>query len=147
MNRQSGQWLWLLLPVLLGCYLFLGSHAGMAHALLVRSTPAAGAELAAAPPAIDLWFSEPLEGRFSTVYLVDTAGVEIGKGDATVDAADPTHMTLVPPPLAPGIYTVVWRTLSSADGHEWVGSFPLTLLNPDGSPLWPSCQRGYVAGR
>ncbi len=35
--------------------------------------------------------------------------------------------------LAPGIYTVVWRTLSGADGHEWVGSFPITLLNPDGT--------------
>jgi copper transport protein len=104
-----------------------------AHALLVRSTPQAGAELAIAPTMIDLWFSEPLESNFSNVYLVDAAGNEFGRNDSTVDEADRFHMILPISELPPGIYTVVWRTLSQADGHEWVGSFPLTLLNPDGT--------------
>ena len=110
------------------------THASVAaHALLVRSLPAANAALAAPPPTIELWFSEELEPQFSQAYLVDTAGTEIGRGSATVDPADPKHLTLPLPALGPGIYTVVYRTLSRADGHEWLGSFPLTILRPDGS--------------
>ena len=114
------------------------THARVnAHALLVRSLPAANAELAAPPTTIELWFSEELEAQFSQAYLVDTAGTEIGRGSATVDPADPKHMSLPLPALAPGIYTVVYRTLSRADGHEWIGSFPLTILQPDGSRPTP----------
>jgi putative copper export protein/methionine-rich copper-binding protein CopC len=115
------------------CSMLLWISTVHAHALLVRSTPAAGAELAIAPPTIDLWFSEPLEARFSRVYLVDGAGNEIGRDTAFVNPDDPFHMTLPLTGLSPGIYTVVWETLSQADGHRWVGFFPLTLLNPDGS--------------
>jgi putative copper export protein/methionine-rich copper-binding protein CopC len=119
--------------LLLSVLLSIDSTSVYAHALLVRSTPDAGAELAIAPPAVELWFSEPLEARFSRVYLVDSAGNEIGRGASIVDPDDPFHMTLPLTELPPGIYTVVWETLSQADGHRWVGSFPLTLLNPDGS--------------
>ena len=114
------------------------THARVAaHALLVRSLPAANAALAAPPPTIELWFSEELEPQFSQAYLVDTAGTEIGRGSATVDQADPKHLTLPLPALGPGIYTVVYRTLSRADGHEWLGSFPLTILQSDGSRPTP----------
>lgn len=113
--------------------LFFQSAVADAHALLVRSEPAAGAELTTAPATIELWFSEPLEPAFSQAHLVDMQGNEIGRGASTVDEADPMHLTLTLTELPPGIYTVVYRNLSQADGHEWVGSFPLTLLNPDGS--------------
>lgn len=107
--------------------------AARAHALLVRSSPAAGAEVALPPATIELWFSEPLEPQFSYAYLVDTEGNVFGRDAAVVDPADPLHLILTPPALAPGIYTVAYRTLSQSDGHEWLGSFPLTVLNPDGS--------------
>jgi copper transport protein len=54
-------------------------------------------------------------------------------GTATVDAGDPNHLILPINALKPGIYTVAWKSLSRADGHEWSGSFPFTVLNPDGS--------------
>jgi copper transport protein len=104
-----------------------------AHALLIRSIPEANAELSAPPPTIELWFSEPLEARFSSATLVDFTGAEIPTGASMVHSEDPTQMTLPLGDLPPGIYTVVWRTLSSVDGHEWVGSFPITILNADGS--------------
>jgi len=122
---------WVLL-VVLGC-LFIAVSNILAHALLVRSLPAAGAELDVAPTLIELWFSEPLEPEFSTIHLVDAQGNEIAHASSLVDPADPMHMSLPLTALPPGIYTVVWRTLSGADGHEWVGSFPITLLNPDGT--------------
>jgi copper transport protein len=104
-----------------------------AHALLVRSLPEANSELAEAPQTIDMWFSEPLEGDFSTARVVDSTGAEVATGQAVPDAADPMHMSLPLGELAPGIYTVAWKTLSRVDGHEWYGSFPFTVLNADGS--------------
>ncbi|MEZ4728504.1 MAG: copper resistance protein CopC [Caldilineaceae bacterium] len=118
--------------LVLGALLSWGAVAD-AHALLVRSEPAAGAELTTPPATIDLWFSEPLEPAFSLAYLVDAQGNEFGRGASTVDAANTLHLTVTLTELPPGIYTVVYRNLSQADGHEWVGSFPLTLLHPDGS--------------
>ncbi|MGB5051433.1 MAG: CopD family protein, partial [Caldilineaceae bacterium] len=68
------------------------------------------------------------------VRLLDANGEETPNvGPSSVDSTDPTHMSLPVADLQPGIYTVVWTTLSSVDGHEWIGSFPITLLNPDGS--------------
>jgi copper transport protein len=113
--------------------LFVTGQGLYAHALLVRSQPMAGAELAAAPATIELWFSEPLEAAFSTAHLVDSSGVTLEGSTVILDAANPMHMTLHLSPPPPGVYTVVYRTLSQADGHEWLGSFPLTILNADGS--------------
>ncbi len=127
-------------------WLGLVSSTGVvqAHALLVRSLPAAGEELTTAPIAIEMWFSEPLEPQFSTAHLLDAQGDIIGSGPAVVDPTDPMHLTLTVDALPSGIYTVVWRTLSRADGHEWIGAFPLTILNADGSR--PSGVAATVAG-
>ncbi|MEZ4705738.1 MAG: copper resistance protein CopC [Caldilineaceae bacterium] len=115
------------------CVVLSAPHIAAAHALLLRSLPAANAELTSAPAQVELWFSEPLEASISRAWVVDAAGAELSDGSATVDADDATHMTLQMPALEPGIYTVVYRTLSQADGHEWLGSFPLILRNADGT--------------
>jgi copper transport protein len=127
---------WLALVGLGALIALLWGRPAQAHALLVRSAPAAGAEVVLAPVTVDLWFSEPLEPAFSYAYLVDAAGNKFGEGATTVDPADAHHLTLTLAPtttVPPGIYTVLYHTLSQADGHEWLGSFPLTVLNPDGS--------------
>jgi copper transport protein len=105
----------------------------LAHALLVRSLPATDAELIQPPKTIEMWFSEPLEAKFSSARLLATNGEEITVGATTVDPNDPTHLTVPLNQLLPGVYTVAWVSLSRADGHEWYGSFPFTVLNPDGS--------------
>ncbi len=122
--------------LLLALFLLAGAsqRAALAHALLVRSEPEANAELTRAPPSVEMWFSEPLESRFSHARLIDASGSEVlSVGPSLVDTNDATHLSLPLAGLTPGIHTVIWSTLSSVDGHEWVGSFPLTLLNPDGS--------------
>ncbi len=132
---SSNRLRWFLLVA--GCLLALSGitqRAALAHALLVRSEPEANAELTSSPPSVEIWFSEPLESGFSHIRLIDASGEDVpGVGPSAVDSGDPSHMSLPLPDLSPGIYTVIWTTLSSVDGHEWVGSFPITLLNPDGS--------------
>jgi methionine-rich copper-binding protein CopC len=99
----------------------------------VGSVPEADAELTQPPARIELWFSEPLEPSFSTVRVLTSSGEQAPSGAMILDPADATHMTLPMGNLEPGVYTVAWQTLSQVDGHEFSGSFPITVLNPDGS--------------
>jgi copper transport protein len=80
-----------------------------------------------------MYFSEPLEPKFSKAQVVDTNGASHDEGDSRVDAGDPTHMTLDVKPLQPGFYNVLWTTVSKVDGHKLEGSYPFIVLNPDGS--------------
>ncbi len=137
--RRHGRWrvfwpLLLLAMTLLGLWLWLtGPPMAWAHAILLRSLPEADAELAEPPATLEMWFSEPLEAGFSGARLLNSLGQEVPTGAVSLDPFDPTHLTLPLGQLEPGIYIVAWQTLSQADGHEWYGSFPLTILNPDGS--------------
>jgi len=121
--------------------------SAQAHSLLLRSIPAANADLSQPPGFIELWFTEALEPNFSTARLVDTTGADVETGALVFDAADPTHLTLPLGQLQPGIYTVVWQTLSQVDGHEWYGSFPFTVLNADGSRPTGTAAGGQANGR
>src|SRR4051794_13822999 len=86
-----------------------------AHAVLLRSDPAQNARLTTPPSKIDLFFSEALDRRFSTVQVVNTSGVRQDKGELQF-TSDPTEMTLQLPVLSPGFYTVSWTTVSKVDG-------------------------------
>ena len=119
------------LMVLVASLLVTGN--ALAHALLLRSLPIANSELPRFPEKIEMWFSEPLEAGFSSARLLNTSGEETRIDAAELDPNDPTHLTVSLNQLAPGIYIVAWKTLSRTDGHEWYGSFPFTVLNPDGT--------------
>jgi len=110
----------------------------LAHARLVRSTPAANATLASPPDRIALWFSERPERRFTSVQLLDSAGRSIALGTPVADA-DPTGVDLaITQPLSVGRYTVVWRT-AAADGHPTSGKFTFVVTSaPAASPAGPT---------
>lgn len=94
-----------------------------AHASLISSTPSSNTVLEASPPEIRLWFTEPLERDFSRIFLRDRDGNVLQTPESIVDAADPYQMYLIPGELPDGLYTVVWRVVSAADGHPTQGSF------------------------
>ncbi len=128
---HTTQWIAIVLALL--CFPLLSPLPALAHALLVRADPQPNAELTQPPAAIEFWFSEPLEETFTGARILTAGGTELPAGAPRIDPNDPTHLTLPLESIEPGIYTVVWQTLSSVDGHEWIGSFPLTILNPDGT--------------
>jgi copper transport protein len=132
-RRSGGRLRWGAGALLFLALVLLIPAEARAHALLVRSLPEADAELVEPPAAVEMWFSEPLEAGFSGARLLDASGAEISTGAAQVNPLDPFHMTLPLERLEPGIYTVAWQTLSQADGHEWAGFFPFTVLYPDGT--------------
>lgn len=132
-------WLFALLGLAAGV---APAGAVFAHALLLRSMPAPNATLARAPASIELWFSEPLEPALSGAQLLDSGLQKVPAIGTVFDPADPGHIVMPVNTLEPGFYTVAWKTLSRADGHEARGSFPFTVLRsdgllPDGQPAGP----------
>jgi copper transport protein len=105
----------------------LGADRVSAHAVLDHSNPPAEAVLAQAPAEIRLWFTEPLEPKFSRFTLLDTHGGTVNTPKSQVDSGDPTQMFMQPGPLPDGLYIVLWDTTSAADGHPATGSFEFTI--------------------
>ena len=101
-----------------------------AHATLRASDPAENAFLQRAPGAIVLTFTEPIEPRSSSIQVLDAFGQLVETPPATVDGV---LLSTTLPRLQPGIYNVLWANVSRIDGHAIRGSYPFTVLNPDGS--------------
>ena len=100
---------------------FLLATPVAAHAQLVTSTPAAGEVVPEPPTELRLTFSETIEAGYTKASLTDASGVQVVPPSGEPDPSD-GHVLVVPlPELADGAYTVVWRTLSAADGHTISG--------------------------
>ncbi|HEX5370688.1 MAG TPA: copper resistance CopC family protein, partial [Dehalococcoidia bacterium] len=103
-----------------------------AHALLVRSDPPSNATLRQPPTMLTLYFSEPLERKFSDARVVDQKGADL-TDHIDFDDTDKALMKVFLKPVQPGYLSVEWETVSAVDGHRVSGSYPLTVLQPDGS--------------
>ncbi|WP_086850010.1 copper resistance CopC family protein [Amycolatopsis kentuckyensis] len=131
-----------------------------AHSVLVSSSPAAGASVAASPAEVVLEFNEPVENRFTELAVLGPDGASHWEaGPASVVDA---RVSAPVRPLGPaGAYTIRYR-VTSADGHPVSGTVPfhLTVAGPEGAapvaaavarpgtgdrvPLWPWITGGAV---
>jgi methionine-rich copper-binding protein CopC len=96
--------------------------AALAHAKLLSTSPAAGAELGAAPKVLTLDFNESVK---LAVLKVSTGGK-----DVTVPydgGASAAHVAVPLPPLAAGTYQVRWSALTVDDGHVVKGTFSFVI--------------------
>ncbi|MCC6943310.1 MAG: copper resistance protein CopC [Thermomicrobiales bacterium] len=145
-------WRWLasaaiVLFVLLG--VSLPESAG-AHATLDRSEPPPNAVVPQSPAEIRLWFTEPLEQGESSIRIFDQMGDQIPNIESEPGEGPKELVAALPEPLATGTYSVVWKNISSADGHPQQGYFTFTigsaldvapimvpvLDDTGGAPLW-----------
>jgi len=116
-----------------GSLLALGAGRAEAHGVQVASDPAPNAQLAETPELITISFSEPIEPSVSSIQLWDQSAQPVALGEL-VFGDDPKQMGVrVPGDLPSGIYTVVWRNLSTVDGHTWAGSYAFIMLGPGGA--------------
>lgn len=104
-----------------------------AHALLARADPPINASLRESPTRITLFMTEQLQRSRSSIEVLDSSGQRRDIGETEFSDEVPTQMGVRVLKLAPGVYTVVWETLSEVDGHTWTGSYVFSVLNPDGS--------------
>ena len=123
--RLRGSLRWL---ALLASAIVLAPRAAFAHAHLVRSAPAANSHESAAPTRLQLWFSEAAEPGMTTLTVTAPNGALIPLGSVTADSGN--SLLLTAPfiaALAPGTYTVAWRTVATDDGHPSNGKFSFVL--------------------
>jgi len=100
-----------------------------AHAYLTQSDPANNSILPERPSRVVLVYSEPLERGYSQATLYDQAGTAL-PGTGLVAGPDDFSMTLtLPADLPRGTFSVLWRTLSTADGHTGQGYITFTHGN------------------
>ncbi len=125
--------------LLVGALLFAAPNEALAHARLLKSSPASG-ETIKAPTQVELWFNELLDGGgFNTVVVFPAAELKakthtnLAVGEAKMDAKDRTHLTVDLKTLSPGEYVVDWRVLS-LDGHSAPGRFKFKVGEAQGAP-------------
>ena len=96
-----------------------------AHATLQSSDPAAGSSVPTSPRHIVLAFSEAPDLKLSLVRVLDSAGATVtGVSEPQAVPGDSLQLQVTPSrPLASGVYTVNWRTVSAVDGHVQNGAF------------------------
>ncbi|MEP6775974.1 MAG: copper resistance protein CopC, partial [Chloroflexota bacterium] len=125
-----------------------------AHAELIRSTPSAGESLDASPQTMRLEFGESVSLDFSTIQVYDRARTPQKAGALGQPSGESNVIkTSLPNTLGPGVYTVVWRVISAADGHVTAGSFAFRVRNTtaaagsaqDAGPIAPDAQLAAVA--
>jgi copper resistance protein C len=94
-----------------------------AHARLLSSSPAADAQLAAAPKSLTLRFSEKAQ---LAVLKLTVAGKEI---PVALDrgAAPAPELTVALPALPAGKCEVQWSALAADDGHVTKGTFSFVI--------------------
>src|ERR671933_1218040 len=123
-----------------------------AHALLLRSEPAAGVVGAAEQPpkTVVLWFSEPVDVTAAGgVAVLDGEGRRVDHLDAHAAADDPRRVEVSLSDLAQGSYAVRWGA-TSADNHVISGTFwfgvgfatavPPSALLAAGAPTLPALE-------
>lgn len=128
-----------------------------AHALLQRSTPASDSIVDEAPSEVLIAFTEPPDPDLSQIDVLDSRGTSVADGPASVPPGDEYQLRVaLRPGLADGVYTVTWRTTSTADGHSTGNSFAFGVgVSPAGSappagaviPETPTPSPEAVAGR
>jgi copper transport protein len=116
------------LLVVLGTVMIGGAGAASAHAVLVATTPAGFQVLDAAPRAVSLRFSEPVDVAQAEVRLVGPGGADVPdlSRPAHPDGRLDTVAVAVPAGLADGTYTVTYRVIS-ADSHPVSGAFAFSV--------------------
>jgi methionine-rich copper-binding protein CopC len=99
------------------------AHAAHAHAFLDHAEPRVGSKVATAPTEVALFFSQNLEGAFSSIEVSDANGARVDQGKARISAST---MRVGVKPLPPGTYKVRWQVLSK-DTHTTEGNFSFTV--------------------
>jgi copper transport protein len=108
--------------VALAAIVGLAGPAG-AHALRVDSAPEAGAVLKTSPTVVTVTFGEAPDPHLSSLKVLDSSGRNRADGPTGAVAGRPLALQVPLGHLGTGVYSVVWTTVSSVDGHLASGVF------------------------
>lgn len=103
-----------------------------AHAVLLRTDPAASKLVNTPPHSVALVFSEAVEPRFAVVSVTDAGGRQQTAGPPRRSAANADELDVPLRALREGWYLVFWRAIS-VDGHPVRGAFTFAV-GPNAGP-------------
>ncbi len=106
--------------------------AAWAHAALLKTFPAASAEVDTPPAELRLVYDEVIEPRFAVISVTDAAGHQQVDGTVHRSPSDPYELDAPLKRSAEGWYLVFWRVIS-ADGHPVRGAFTYRI-GPNAGP-------------
>ncbi|MBC8281229.1 MAG: copper resistance protein CopC, partial [Chloroflexi bacterium] len=114
----------------IGWLLFGPSGEVSAHANVATSEPPANAVLDEPPDQIVIWFTEPLEPALSQIQVLNSQGSRVDNDDSLIDRIDPSVMSVTLRGVENETYTVVWKNVSTVDGHRVRGSYIFSVGEP-----------------
>ncbi len=95
-----------------------------AHPVYVKSTPQAFQTVASSPPSVNVFFTEPIELKYSKISVIGPDGSRVDKDDPHNVGGDTASLGVSLMPGAPdGTYTVSTKVLSAVDGHSVDNAF------------------------
>jgi len=100
------------------------------HAKLLRTVPAADAQLSAAPASLTLTFNENVRLAILTL-TADGKTIPVAV-DRSLPPAPQVSVAL--PALTAGRYQVQWSALSAADGHVTKGTLSFVIAGATAAP-------------
>lgn len=123
-----------------------------AHALLLESSPVAGAVLQRSPQSVTTTFTEEPEPALSFIRVLDATGRQVERGPAQVVLGQPLTLQVDLGSLQTGAYTVTWRVVSRVDGHATAGTFAFGVgVSPpaatEAAAISPPPSTLHIAGR
>jgi copper transport protein len=106
----------------------------LAHASLLGSSPAAGADLAAEPAEVVFRFDENVGGTSGAVRVFDAAGAQVDDLDISHPGGRGSSIGVgLKPGLPEGTYTATYRVVS-ADTHVVFGGIVFSIGRPGAAP-------------
>lgn len=109
----------------------LDPSGASAHAYLAGSDPEPGSVVSEAPSTVTMRFTEPLEWSYSRAELYDQDGALVAGTSVRPGSTDYVMVLELPATLLDGTYSVLWRTLSTADGHTAQNYIAFTIGSED----------------
>jgi copper transport protein len=95
-----------------------------AHPAYVKSTPPAFQTVAAPPPAVNVFFTEPIELKYSKISVIGPDGNRVDNNDPHNVNGDTASLGVsLKPGIPDGTYTVSTSVLSAVDGHVLDNAF------------------------
>ncbi|MCK9518690.1 MAG: copper resistance protein CopC [Dehalococcoidia bacterium] len=115
---------------------FLAVATVFAHAEPAIVAPGSEAVLTEPPTQVEIEMSQEMARRegANDIDVFNEAGEEVTSVAAVIDNANRRKLSVpLPSGLAPGVYTVRWKTLSAEDGDPARGEYTFTV-DPEAAP-------------
>jgi copper transport protein len=92
---------------------------------VIKSDPSSSQSLTTPPTKVDVYFSEPVDQRYSELSVIDPNGKQIDNKDIQHINGDQSSLSVTLPSsrLKDGVYTVTTKVLSQVDGHVTDNAF------------------------